>query len=62
MPSLDKVKIDTETLAEIVMQVHAKKYDGPVVIIDTYDSFTIRDNNDMKIVEVQKSEREKPTT
>lgn len=60
MPSLEKITIDPRTLNEILLEVSARKHDLPIIIIDTYNSFTVRDTDQQTIVEVPKSEREKP--
>ena len=56
MPALDKISIAPADIKAILESVQQLKYTGDIIIIDTLQSFTIRDINDMFLTEVQKSE------
>ena len=56
MPALDKISIAPADMKAILESVHQLKYTGDIIIIDTIQSYTIRDINDMFLTEVPKSE------
>ena len=56
MPALDKISIAPADIKAILESVQQLKYTGDIIIIDTLQSFTIRDINDMFLTEVPKSE------
>jgi len=56
MPALDKISIAPADMKAILESVQQLKYTGDIIIIDTIQSYTIRDINDMFLTEVPKSE------
>lgn len=55
MPKSDTITIETEDLRRIVDAISTIKFYGLVKIIDTGDTYTVRDISDFKITEVGKS-------
>ena len=56
MPALDKISIAPADMKAILESVQQLRYTGDIIIIDTIQSYTIRDINDMFLTEVPKSE------
>ena len=56
MPALDKISIAPADMKAILESVQQLKHTGDIIIIDTIQSYTIRDINDMFLTEVPKSE------
>ena len=55
MPNLDQIFIHPEDLQEILNQVAAKKYSGPIKIIDCIYSWTVRDFNGFLLTDINKT-------
>lgn len=54
MPALDNIIISLEDLQEIQDRVRQTGHTGTIKIIDTINSYTVRDTNEMFIVDVMK--------
>jgi hypothetical protein len=54
MPALDNITVSLEDLQEIMDRVRDTRHTGPIKIIDTINSYTVRDTNEMFIVDVMK--------
>lgn len=54
MPSVDKITLTHEDLSNLLVAVEMKNHQGWITIVDTGNSFTVRDSGDMKIAEVEK--------
>ena len=55
MPALDNIIISLEDLQEIQDRVRQTGHTGTIKIIDTISSYTVRDANEMFIVDVPKT-------
>lgn len=55
MPALDKITISPPDMQSIMDSIEQTGYTGDIIIIDTIQSYTIRDINEFFLTEVKKS-------
>lgn len=58
MPALDTINIKPEEMVDILERLRQIGHNDSVQIIDTVNSFTIRDSSGMFLVDVMKKEPE----
>lgn len=58
MPALDQITIQPKDMINILDKLQQLKYDGPIRIIDTLQSYTIRDISEGFLTEVKKDDEE----
>lgn len=56
MPALDQITVQPQDLLNIIDSVQSVGYNGPIKIIDTIQSYTIRDTSEGFLTEVQKED------
>jgi hypothetical protein len=57
MPLLDRLTLLPADLVNIIESLRQLKHTGPIIIIDTNGSLTIRDINDGFLTEVKRAEQ-----
>jgi hypothetical protein len=57
MPRHDSLTISPFDMKSILEALQSKQYNGTIKIIDTLDSYTVRDVNDQFLTEIKKAEQ-----